>query len=146
MLAIDGSESALRAVEHVSYVIGGSEDSEVTLLHVTPRLRDFCTIDFDTEGDILEDLIVKGDKQCVNSFYAHAKKIFEEAGLKESHINIKEVKSTISIGKTIVEEAARNNFGTVAVGTKGMNNSFFVGSVARRVLANAKDCAVWLVP
>jgi len=146
LLAIDGSESALRAVDHVSFIVGDNAESEITLLHVTPRLKDYCTIEFDEEGDIIEDFIAKGDKQCVDSFYIHAKKIFEDAGLKESQINIKEVKSTINIGKTIVDEAAKDNFSTVVVGTRGMNNSFFVGSVSRHVLTNAKDCAVWLVP
>jgi hypothetical protein len=79
-------------------------------------------------------------------FFLSTKKIFEDAGLKESQINIKEVKSLINIGKTIVEEAEKDNFSTVVVRKRGMNNSFFVDSVARRVLSNAKDCAVWLVP
>ncbi len=146
LLAIDGSESALRAVDHVSFMIGDSGESEITLLHVTPRLRDYCTIEFDEEDDIIGDFIAKGDKQCIDSFYIHAKKIFEDAGIKESQINIKEVKSTINIGKTIVDEAAKDNFSTVVVGARGMNNSFFVGSVSRHVLTNAKDCAVWFVP
>ncbi len=146
MVAIDGSESALRAVDHVGFMTGGNPDVKITLLHITPRLRDYCTIDFEEENDELSEVITEGDKQCVDSFYVHAKQKFKESGLKENQIEIKEVKSTINIGKTIVDEAERGNFGTIVVGRRGANNSFFMGSVSRRVLTEASNCAVWLVP
>lgn len=146
LVAIDGSESALRAVDHVSFMIGDNPDTEITLLHITPRLRDYCTIEFDEEGDEIRDVITKGDKQCVESFYVHANTKFKEAGLKESQINIKELESTLRIGKTIVDEAEKSDSTTVVVGRRGMNNSFFMGSVSMYVLTNAQNCAVWLVP
>ena len=146
MIAIDGSESSLRAVDHVSFILGDSPDSEITLLHVTPRLRDYCAVDFGEEGDPMKEVILSGDKQCVGSFYIHARERFANAGMDESQIDIQEVTTTLNIGKTIVDEALKGGFSTVVVGRKGMNNSFFMGSVSSRVLANAKDCAVWLVP
>jgi len=146
MVAIDGSESALSAVNHVASMLGDNPDAEVTLLHVTPRLKDYCTIEFDEEGDIVEDVIAQGDKQCVESFYIRAKQRFEDAGLKESQVVIKEVKSILNIGKTVVNEGETGNFGTIVIGRRGVNNSFFMGSVSRYVLTNASDCAVWLVP
>jgi nucleotide-binding universal stress UspA family protein len=146
MVAIDGSESALSAVDHVIFMVGENPDIQITLLHITPRLRDYCTIEFDDEGDILEEVITQGDKKCVESFYVHAQKKFEEAGLKEHQIEIKQVTSTLNIGKAIVDEAKKGDYGTVVIGRRGANNSFFMGSVSRHVLGNASDCAVWLVP
>lgn len=146
MIAVDGSESALNAVDHVSFVLGENPEIEITLLHVAPRLRDYCTIDFEEEGDPLREIIAQGDKRCIDTFYTHAEQRFREAGLKESQINIKQVKSTINIGKTIVTEAQKENYGTIVVGRRGANNSFFMGSVSRHVLTNASNCAVWLVP
>jgi nucleotide-binding universal stress UspA family protein len=146
MVAIDGSESALKAVDHVIFMVGENPDIQVTLLHITPRLRDYCTIEFDDKGDIVEDVITQGDKRCVDDFYTHAQKKFEEAGIKESQIDIKQVTSKINIGKAIVDEARKGDYGTVVVGRRGTNNSFFMGNVSRHVLINATDCAVWLVP
>ena len=146
LVAIDGSESALRAVDHVSFMLEDNPDSEITLLHITPRLRDYCTIEFDKEGDDIRDVIIKGDKQCIEDFYIHAKNKFTEAGFKESQINIKEVKSVLKIGKIIVEEIKNTGYSTIVIGRRGMNNSFFMGSVSSYVLQNAMDCAVWLVP
>ena len=146
MVAIDGSESALGALDHVIFMVGENPEIQITLLHVTPRLRDYCTIEFDDKKDNLEEIIAQGDKRCVESFYNHAQQKFEEAGLKKNQIEINQVSSTLNIGKTIVDEAKKGNFGTIAVGRRGANNSFFMGSVSRHVLTNALDCAVWLVP
>jgi nucleotide-binding universal stress UspA family protein len=146
MLAVDGSESALRAVDHASFFLGENPEIKVTLLHVAPRLRDYCTIDFDEEGDPLREVIAQGNQKCVDTFYSQAVQKFEEAGLKESQIDINQVKSTINIGKTIVDEAEKGDYGTIIVGRRGANNSFFMGSVSRYILTNASNCAVWLVP
>lgn len=146
MIAIDGSESSLRAVDHVSSMLGDNPQSKITLLHVAPRLRDYCTIEFDEEGDPTQEVISKGDRQCVESFYVHAKDRFRKAGMKESQIDVKEVTTKLVIGKTIVDEASKGDFSTIVVGRNGANNSFFMGSVSRRVLSDAKHFAVWLVP
>jgi len=146
MVAIDGSESSLNAVDHVSNMVGGNPDIKLTLLHVTPTLRDYCTIEFDEEGEIVDEIIASGAKQCVDSFYTHAQKRFKASGINENQIIIREVKSTVSIGKTIVDEAGKGKFGIVVIGRKGLHESFFMGRVSRHVTNNAQNCAVWLVP
>ena len=146
MLAIDGSESALRAVDHISVMIGDNADMKVTLLHVTPRLRDYCTIEFDEEGDVVEELITQGDRQCVESFYLHAQQRFREAGVEESQIDIREVQSVINVGKTIVDEVDKEQCGTLVLGSRGVSESFFLGGVSRYCFNKASNCAVWIVP
>ena len=146
MVAIDGSESSLNAVDHISYMVGGNPDIKLTLLHVTPTLRDYCTIEFDEEGEIVNELIAHGSKQCVDNFFIHAQKRFKASGINENQIIIREVKSTVNIGKTIVDQAGKGKFGIVVIGRKGLNESFFIGSVSRYVANRATNCAVWLVP
>lgn len=146
MIAVDGSESALRAVDYVSFMIAENPDIKIILMHVSPRLRDYCTIDFDAEGDTMDEFITQGDKRCVDSFFIHARQRFREAGIKENQIDVKQAVSTINIGKTIVEAARKGDFGTLVIGRSGIDNSFFMGSVSRYVLYNASDRAVWLVP
>ena len=146
MIAVDGSESSLRAVDHASFFLGKNPDIRINLLHIAPRLRDYCSIDFDEEGDPLREVIAQGNQKCIDTFYSQAEQRFKEAGLKENQIEINQVKSTINIGKTIVNETEKGNYGTVIVGRRGANNSFFMGSVSRYVLTNASNCAVWLVP
>ncbi|MBW1701431.1 MAG: universal stress protein [Deltaproteobacteria bacterium] len=130
MVAIDGSESSLNAVDHISFMVGDNPDVKLVLLHVTPT----------------DEVIARGDKQCVDDFYTHAQQRFKAAGINENQISIKEVKSTINVGKTIVDEAKKGKYGIIVVGRKGMNDSFFMGSVSRYVVNKASNCAVWLVP
>ena len=146
MLAVDGSESSLRAVDHVIFMLGENPDIRITLLHVMPRLRDYCEINFEDKEDILEDTIKQRDKQCIDDFYAHAQKKIKEAGLKKSQLDFKRVVSTINIGKSIVNEVRKGNFGTVVIGRRGTDDSFFLGGVSRFVLASISNRAVWLVP
>jgi len=146
MVAIDGSESSLDAVDHISFMVGANPDVDLTLLHVTPTLRNYCTIDFDKEGEIVDEVIARGDKQCVDDFYTHAQQRFKAAGINEKQISIKEVKSTINIGKAIVDAAKKGKYGIIVVGRRGMSDSFFMGSVSRYIVNKASNCAVWLVP
>ncbi len=146
MLAVDGSESSLKAVDHAAFMLAGNTEVKIDLIHVAPKLRDYCAIEFNENGEIIEDFITTGDKKCVDSFYTHAKKKFIDVGLSESQIEIMEVESKVNIGKTIVENAKKEDCGTLIVGRRGANDSFFMGSVSRYILTNAKDCAVWLVP
>ena len=146
MIAVDGSDGSLRAVDHVIFMVGENPDIRITLLHVMPRLRDYCEVRFEEKEDILEEAIKEGDKHCIDDFYAHAQKKIKEAGLKKSQIDIQQVVSTINIGKSIVDEVKKRNFGTVVIGRRGADDSFFFGSVSRFVLDSIYNRAVWLVP
>lgn len=144
-VAVDGSESALTAVEHVGFMFGDNPDIRITLLHVTPKLRDYCPIEFEQKGE-LEDIVIKGDRRCVESFFVHAKRLLQDAGIRGFQLEIKELPSIISIAKTIISEIERGGYGTVVLGRSGLSESFFLGSVSRYCFYALKDCAVWIVP
>lgn len=145
MLAVDGSESSLRAVDHVSFMVGHNPDVQITLFHVTPKAQDYCVIDFSETSAALENLVMQGDKKCIDNFYAHALKTFKDAGLEEKQITIKVVEKLFGAGKAIVEEARRGKYGTVIVGRRGANKAFYMGSVSRYVMEKTGNRALWLV-
>jgi nucleotide-binding universal stress UspA family protein len=145
LVCIDGSESSLKAVDHLSFMLAGSKDVQVTLFHILPKISDSCKIDFSDEPKDLETLVLEGDKHCVENFYAKAYKKFNEAGLDNSRIETKELKPRMNVGKAIVDEATKNKYGTIVVGRSGTSKSFFMGSVSRYVTDRASDCALWLV-
>ena len=144
-IAIDGSESALRAVDYVGFIVGDNPEIRITLLHVTPKLRDYCPIEFEEEGEV-EDIVIKGDKQCVESFFVHAKKHLENAGIRDYQLEIKELPSIVSVAKTIINEIEDGNYGTLVLGRSGISESFFLGSVSRYCFYTITNCAVWIVP
>jgi nucleotide-binding universal stress UspA family protein len=145
MLAVDGSEPSLRAVDHLGFMVGENDQIKVTLFHVTPSLRDYCVIDFEEKESGVEQIIARGAKQCIDHFYARAQANFTEAGLQENQIELKVVKRVVDIGKAISDEARKGGYGTVVIGRRGVHGAFFMGSVSRYVLDKTSGLAVWVV-
>ncbi len=145
MVAVDGSESALRAVDHLSFMFSASPDARFTLVHVTPRLKDYCEIDFGEEAKELEEVITKGDKQCVESFMVHAYGKFTSAGIEKDRIEIRELPGSLSVGKALQAEADRGGYGTVVFGRRGLSKAFFMGSVSNYLINKLSNRALWLI-
>lgn len=145
MIAIDGSESSLRAVDHLCFMTSGNPDLVIKLLHVVPRFGDFCPIETESPRDNIEKILIQGDKRCIDNFYPIAMQRFKESGFAESQVQLKIVEYMFNPGKAIVEEAKAENYGTIVVGRRGVSNAFFMGSVSRCVINKSDTCALWLV-
>jgi len=131
----------------LAYIVSDHSDISLTFLHVQPKLKDFCKIDFETkEADAFEDLIIKGNQNCIDNFYALALKKLKEFRIKKDRIEIKTVTRLFNIGSAIVDEVKTKNFDTVVMGRSGINKSFFTGSVTNYVLNNTSNAAIWIVP
>jgi len=147
LMAIDGSEASLRAVDHISFIMSKKTDARLTLLHVTGNARNYCEIDLDEQPNPeLEDIVIRGDKACIDQFYPHAMKKFKDAGISEEQIRIETVSGSRRIGKTILEFAQKGKYSTVIVGRRGINKSFFMGSASRYMINKISDGALWVVP
>lgn len=147
MVAVDGSDSSLRAVDHMSFIFGGNPDVTISFFHVAPRLTDFCPIDFtETDTSAIEAVIKQGDKACIDRFYAHALKKLADAGIAEQQIRIEVSKGGFRVSKTILEAYRKGHFGTLIVGRRGTNKQFFTGSVSRYLINRFSEGALWVVP
>ena len=153
MLAVDGSASSFRAADHLSFMVGGNPSVKITLFHVTPSAKDSFVLDSDANAKTaeadekeLEEILKSGDKKSMDIFLAHAQRMFAEAGLSENQVTIKAVPSQGGIGKQIMQEFKKGKYGTLVIGRRGINKSFFMGSVSDYLLNKASDCAIWLVP
>jgi nucleotide-binding universal stress UspA family protein len=147
LVAIDGSEYSLRAIDHLAFALSDAVDISLTFLHVRPKLKDFCEVDFETsQAETLEDLILKGDKACIDNFYNVALKKLSEFGISEDRIQTRTVTSLANIGAAILKEVQAGSYDTVVMGRSGVNKSFFTGSVTNTVLNKISKGALWLVP
>jgi nucleotide-binding universal stress UspA family protein len=143
LVAVDGSESSLRTIDHVSFMISNNPEVRLTLLHVTSDARNFNP---DEEpSPELEEIIARGDKASIEQFYAHAKQKFKEVGISEDQIEMKTVKGGRRAGKAILDFALKGNYGTVIMGRRGVNKAFFMGSVSRYVINRISNRALWIV-
>jgi len=147
MIAVDGSENSYKAVDHLAYIIGGHTDLKISFFHVAPRLRDFCPVDFEeVDSDTLEKIILQGDQNCIDQFYAHAQKRLDEAGIQQSQISFEAAEDAFRVGKAVLDQYQRGNFGTLVVGRRGVNKKFFTGSVSRYLINQFSGGALWVVP
>jgi nucleotide-binding universal stress UspA family protein len=145
LVAVDGSAASLRSVDHLAFMVGGNPEVEVVLFHVTPKLGDFCTINFDDEpAHDLETAFLEMNQQCIDNFYAQAQNILHEAGLMEQQIKVKTKTTTWGVAKAIKEEARRGKYGTVIIGRSGMHKSFFMGNISSKVIQSLTNCALWV--
>jgi nucleotide-binding universal stress UspA family protein len=147
MIAADGSESSLRAVDHLAFMLSGNTDVSLSFYHVAPRLQDFCPIDFEeSAAEELEAIIRLGDKACIDRFFSHAQQKFKEAGLRENQINVSVKQGVLRVGKAVLDAYRQGNFGTLVVGRRGMDKKFFTGSVSRYLINQFSGGALWVVP
>jgi nucleotide-binding universal stress UspA family protein len=145
--AVDGSESALRAVDHMAFMLSGNPDARICFFHVTPRLRDYCEINFNTaSADGADALIAEGDQRCMNDFFAAALAKLRDAGFHENQIQTQTETTLTSIGETILKVARERGCGTVVLGRRGIGRSFFGGKVSYTVSQKLNETALWLVP
>jgi len=147
LAAVDGSESALRAVDHLAFMLSGNSEVKIRFFHVVPRLKDHCAVNFAQKPDDgLEALIAQGDKRCMDDFFSAALANLRAAGFQEEQIQTQTASTLLSVGETILNAAREGDFGTIVMGRRGMNKSFFGGKVSYHVSQKLSDAALWLVP
>jgi nucleotide-binding universal stress UspA family protein len=144
---VDGSEGSLRAVDHLAFMLGGNPGAKITLFHVGASLGNYCTLDFlETElAEGIEADLMNSDGQCMDDFYARALRVLADAGLGEDQVETKTKQGGLSVAGAILDEARSGGYGTVVLGRRGENRSFFLGHVSDKVVSKGKGVAVWIV-
>jgi len=146
LMAIDGSENALRAVDHAGFMLSGT-DCQVTIFHTMRHLRRFVPQEVLDEAPELEELWKTKAGQEIEPFMTKAKEMLLQAGISESQISKKIVDGSRSAASDILEEARNGGYGTIVIGRRGISGvqEFFMGSVSSKVLQNSTAMAVWIV-
>ena len=142
LLAVDGSESSMRTAEHLSFMAGQNPDVRITLFHVV--IEGSAPGAFIVDG-FIDDFIMEEDRHYIEDFHARARQMFKNAGISEDRIEIKEAWHTGNVGKAIMAEVKKGDYGTVVVGRSGVNRAFFMGSVSKYVLNRTEGRALWVV-
>lgn len=147
LLAVDGSQNALRAFDHCAFMLGGQKDAKIHVIHVRPRLKDICDIDFDKQAmAAAEEVVLDSHRHCIDDFYSQALSVLQKNELEPGQLEIEALDSRFSVAGAILDAARKGRFGTVVLGRRGFKNSVFTGSVSRTIIQKATNTAVWLVP
>ena len=147
ILAIDNSKNALRAVDHAGFMLSGT-DVNVTVFHTKRDLKRFLPTELADEFPELQKFWQRKAGKVMLPFIQKAKDMLLEAGLREGQITTKLVEGSRSTAADILEEMKRSKSGTLFIGLHGYSNlaDFAMGSVTRKVLNQAEDMAVCIVP
>ena len=155
MVAVDGSEASLRAVDHVAFILGGNPEASIEFLHVAPKLQSYCAIDLEGAEtawpDAAEELSAieiefrRDDQVCQDDFFQKAISILAKAGFSPDRLNFEQREITLGVARTIIQAARDKKCGTVVIGRRGLGRSSFLGSVSYRVMRRAENLAVWMV-
>ncbi|HSB51279.1 MAG TPA: universal stress protein [Dissulfurispiraceae bacterium] len=151
LLPLDCSEGAWRAVEYVAHAFGQTPGIEVTLLHILDSLPAV----FWDDGHILQEdervarqrLIAhwesEQEKTC-SGLFARAKERLVGAGVPAGSVQGTFKPITVDVAEDIVAEALSGGYDTIVLGRRGLGaaKSIILGSVAYKVLQNARGCAV----
>lgn len=133
LVAFDGSEGAMRAVDCVAGMLGGS-GSDINLTNVIRFWEDE------------KGLIAEAEKMVVDAFDRAVERL-TNAGIPRTRISTQIITGAQSRAGAIVEEALKTGCGTIVVGRRGFSQvkDFSMGRVANKVVQIARGHAVWVV-
>jgi nucleotide-binding universal stress UspA family protein len=160
LLAVDGSEAAMRAVAHVGDILAGRKGSEVTLCHVVqvpPRLLEHGGAGPGARGLLPEGMqtaLEKWEKEVrervEDQIMRPAKQILKERGVDA---NTTLIRANVSedahpdVALHIIRAVEARGFDAVVLGRRGRSalREFALGSVTSKVIHHIKNCPVWVV-
>jgi len=125
LIAIDGSDYALKAVDYVSKNFSG-EDLQIGLFHVLP----YVPAEFWDDGHILTEEERSSRKEVVDKWvssqtsklepiFSAALKVLTSSGIKEDRISAKWIADSTDVVGSILEEARTGGYDMLVVGRYG---------------------------
>jgi len=147
LLAIDNSQNAMRAVDYAGFILPGTE-AHVTIFHSKRDLKRFMPNGLLLEFPEFQKFWKHKAGEVVAPYLKKAKEILIKAGLKENQVSIKLVDGSESASIDILKEVENSDAGTIFLGKRGCSDvkDYSMGSVAKKVLYQASDMTVCIVP
>jgi nucleotide-binding universal stress UspA family protein len=143
LISIDESTTSQRALQYVGRLIGTIPGFDITVLHIIEDPpEDFFPNKnarkkyFDEKTGIAKDLL------------NNAQKTLQSNGIPGDSIHIiSEIRAYRSLATSILEEQKNGGYGTLVVGRRDRSKQeeILLGSVSRRIVQTAKNCAIWVV-
>ena len=143
LIAVDKSETSMRAVRYVGYMAAGLADVHICLLHVYPEPPP----DFYVQGGRLDRYQMMREERA-EMFLTEALSVLEAAGIGGKKI-VQRI--CMAEGKTIsqmvLEIREEGRYGTVVTGKRGVSKAeeFLFGSISNALARHSRDFTSWIV-
>lgn len=154
LVAIDGSDCSLKAVDYVGRLFSGMDDIRITLLHVLP----YVPTSFWDDGHILSrdekelrkkvlDTWVRNQQLKVEPIFGSAVGLLTGRGIRPEQIETKAISDSTDVAETILEEARDGAYESLVMGRRGFSppKRFLMGSVTAKVINHGVGVAICIV-
>jgi nucleotide-binding universal stress UspA family protein len=166
LLALDGSDNAIRAVKYLGKMTEGCKGFHITLFHVMAIPPELMEHGGPGKGDsrnqdrgrqLADELQEKqekwrqeGQEAAEREIFAPAKRILESTGSLGALLTIATkivVKAHPDVAREIIRETEAGGYGTIVLGKRGrgMIKDFLFGGVTCKVIHNVEGCTLWVV-
>ena len=146
LVAMDPSDSAITAVDHVAGILNGTTE-EIRLIHA---VRGIKSVTEGYQNIFIGDYLDKLNREAA----AKITPVFEEAidhmtamGISSERISTTVVTGVASRAGAILKEAQEGDFGTIVLGRRGVTRvqNYDMGRVTYKLVQMVADRAVWVV-
>ncbi|MFZ2446226.1 MAG: universal stress protein [Syntrophobacteraceae bacterium] len=146
LIAMDSSESALRAVRHVGKMINTSNHA-IELVHVVRGISVSAAGKERIFPEEYRQRLLEEAENQIRPAFDQATAMLVSAGIKPEKIATKVISGVASRAGAIFDEAVREGYGTVAIGRKGLSDieEFDMGRVTSKLVQLAGATALWIV-
>ena len=146
LVCMDSSKNALRAVDHVGFMLSGT-DCLATLFHSIRHLRRYVPMEALENAEELQKLWKNKAGEQIAPYMEKAEEMLLNAGLSKEQIAMKVVDGAPSAADEILKEARNKGYGTIVLGRHGesMAKEFMFGSVTSKILHHSPGLAIWIV-
>jgi nucleotide-binding universal stress UspA family protein len=149
VVPLDGSPTALKALNYLLLVFGNQHNLLVNLFHVVPGgppiLVEESKKDPNTARQIRE--LESRNKQMAAKILSAGKKAMLDNGVKEENVRIVEFKKRVGIARDICGWSEKKTMDAIVLNTRGRSRieAFFMGETANKVLELSRICPVWMI-
>ncbi len=151
LIAMDETENALNLVRYAGRMLQGVTGVEILFYHFCCPFMEALTPGEREKMKRIEEKFVGQEKEKMLHRYDEAQKILLGLGFEKKFIR-SSFDDDVSappqkVVQAVLQELRGGSYGTLILGRKGSTHAreFRVGSVAWRAVAEAQNCAVWVV-
>lgn len=148
MIPVDCSPHCMAAVDHLGFILHDNPNATITLFHCTPLIK----TKYDTEENLCylkwgkewQEQRNGTDEPSPYHFFA-PQMILKEAGFPATRIHTATPRMDIEPARAILRYSEKSHYNNIVLGRRPDTDKGFFRGVSDRVLANAKNTAIWIV-
>ncbi|MBL0712178.1 MAG: universal stress protein [Desulfosarcina sp.] len=148
LIALDASEGAMRAVDHVVSTRCGHGSRQIYLVHVV-RTRSAMPAPIFAQLPLDEvELLLAEASQAIQPVFQSATQRLEAAGFERDRIHTEVMTGVESRSTALIQFARQNEIGSMVMGRRGLSRvkDFIMGRVGHKIVNTVRNRAVLLVP